>query len=112
MIPGWEPGESGDEPLSTEELYSILVREPFNLRLHEIAALDRYQIYHVYLRPRDKDGCLVRSAFMMPSQSFTSVPFSKMFRDVLKRQGKTDAEVAAAIAAQPSLVEAIQKGDA
>jgi hypothetical protein len=55
-------GAGIDEPLTTEELASVLTREPFNFTFAQVARLTDYQIIRVLFLPRDKEGRLERPA--------------------------------------------------
>lgn len=56
-----------EQPYTYEEIASVLVKEPFNLPLRDIARLNDYQVMHIFFRPCDeKTGRLIRPKATIP----------------------------------------------
>lgn len=70
-------------------MHAILAVEPYNLRPWEIAKLTRVQIVHLYFRPRNDDGTLVRRE----AEPAVETTFVGMFREVWRKRGRTDAQI-------------------
>lgn len=76
--------------MSFNTVCAILVNEPFNVPLHEIAQLTDYQINNIYFHPRTKEGAIdVYAHRPDPGQ----VDYEAEFRWSWQQKGATPEEI-------------------
>ena len=81
------------EPMEFDTLCALLVNEPFNLRMEEIAQLTDYQIRRIYFHPRTENGMSIDVNAYSPNASRGPLDYKRAFWESWTDKGATDAEI-------------------
>ncbi len=89
------PAGAQPDPIPFADVCAVLVREPFHLRMHEIAALTDEQLIAVYLRADPRDADRRPKVGEIPPGGKVVNSYRDLFWDTWKARGLTDEQIEA-----------------